>query len=356
MQHIFPAFKGIAQGKDEAYVDLDVGLSVISAHAKSLGYDGLILFLDELILWLATHSADLGFVQTEGNKLAKLVESRKSERPVPIISFVARQRDLRELIGENVTGAESAQLLRRAVATGRGGSTPSRWRTATCPVIAHKRVLRPRNDACRAELDDAFEKTAQVRQEIMEVLLTREADRAMFKLVYPFSPALIQALVAVSSALQRERTALKIMLQLLVNRRDTLRLGDVIPLGDLWDVVAHGDEAFTDVMRVNFENAKKLYQNKLRPMLEQQHEHRPGGGPGAGRRRATRSPQKLQRFENDDRLVKSLLLCGPGPRGRGPQEHDLHAAGGPEPRDDPLPHPGPGAPGRRPEAAARGRG
>ena len=67
---------------------------------------GLILFLDELILWLATHSADLNFVQTEGNKLAKLVESRKTERPVPIISFVARQRDLRELIGENVTGVD----------------------------------------------------------------------------------------------------------------------------------------------------------------------------------------------------------------------------------------------------------
>ena len=40
VQYIFPAFRGIAQGKDEAYVDLDVGLSVISAHAKSLGYDG----------------------------------------------------------------------------------------------------------------------------------------------------------------------------------------------------------------------------------------------------------------------------------------------------------------------------
>ena len=106
VQYIFPAFRGIAQGKDEAYVDLDEGLAIISAHAKSLGYDGLILFLDELILWLATHSADLGFVQTEGNKLAKLVESRKSERPVPIISFVARQRDLRDLIGDNVTGVE----------------------------------------------------------------------------------------------------------------------------------------------------------------------------------------------------------------------------------------------------------
>jgi hypothetical protein len=111
----------------------------------------------------------------------------------------------------------------------------------------------------------------------------------------------------VSSALQRERTALKIMLQLLVNRRDTLRLGDVIPLGDLWDVVAHGDEAFTDVMRVNFENAKRLYQTKLLPMLEQQHDI----DLEVDRERAKSNKEigeKLQRFENDDRLVKSLLL------------------------------------------------
>jgi hypothetical protein len=306
VQYIFPAFRGIASGKDEAYVDLDVGLAVISAHAKALGYDALILFLDELILWLATHSADLNFVQTEGNKLAKLVESRKAERPVPIISFVARQRDLRELIGENVSGSEQLNF----------GEVLSHWEgrfhTVTLedrnlPVIAQKRVLRPKNDACRVELEDAFERTAQVRGEIMEVLLTRESDRGMFKLVYPFSPALIQALVAVSSALQRERTALKIMLQLLVNRRDTLRLGDVIPLGDLWDVVAHGDEAFTDVMRLNFENAKRLYQHKLRPLLEQQHEI----DLEVDAARAKTNPEiaeRLGRFENDDRLVKSLLL------------------------------------------------
>ncbi len=307
VQYIFPAYKGIAQGKDEAYVDLDVGLSIISAHARSLGYDGLILFLDELILWLATHSADLGFVQTEGNKLAKLVESRKSERPVPIVSFVARQRDLRDLIGDNVTGVE--QLNFSDVLSHWEG----RFHTITLedrnlPLIAQKRVLKPKNDACRAELEEGYEKTAQVRQEIMEILLTREADRAMFKMVYPFSPALIQALVAVSSALQRERTALKIMLQLLVNRRDTLRLGDVIPLGDLWDVVVHGDEAFTDVMRLNFENAKKLYQNKLLPMLEQTHEI----DLEVDRERAKTSTdvaQRLERFGNDDRLVKSLLLC-----------------------------------------------
>lgn len=306
VENIFTAFRGIAQGKDEAYVDLDEGLAIISEHAKTLGYDGLILFLDELILWLATHSGDLNFVQTEGNKLAKLVESRKAERPVPIISFVARQRDLRDLIGENVAGVQ--QLNFSDVLSHWEG----RFHTITLedrnlPVIAQKRVLKPKNDVCRAELEQAFEQTAKVRQEIMEVLLTREADRAMFKQVYPFSPALIQALVAVSSALQRERTALKIMLQLLVNRRDTLRLGDVIPLGDLWDVVAHGDEAFTDVMRVRFENAKKLYQNRLRPMLEQQHEI----DYEVDKQRAKDNEEiegRLARFENDDRLIKSLLL------------------------------------------------
>lgn len=306
VENIFPAFRGIAQGKDEAYVDLDEGLAIISEHAKSLGYDGLILFLDELILWLATHSGDVNFVQTEGNKLAKLVESRKAERPVPIISFVARQRDLRDLIGENVAGIQQINFS-DVLSHWEGRFHTITLEDRNLPVIAQKRVLRPKNDACRAELDQAFAQTAKVRQEIMEVLLTREADRAMFKMVYPFSPALIQALVAVSSALQRERTALKIMLQLLVNRRDTLRLGDVIPLGDLWDVVAHGDEAFTDVMRVRFENAKKLYQNRLRPMLEQQHEI----DYEVDKQRAVGNEEiegRLSRFENDDRIIKSLLL------------------------------------------------
>ena len=83
----------------------------------------------------------------------------------------------------------------------------------------------------------------------MDTLLTSTADREMFRQVYPFSPALVQTLVAVSSVLQRERTALKVMLQLLVDQRDTLQLGDLVPVGDLFDVIAHGDEAFSEDMR-----------------------------------------------------------------------------------------------------------
>src|SRR5262249_53734695 len=48
-------FSAIKSGGD--FADLDTGLSIISKHAKSLGYDGMILFLDELILWLASRAS-----------------------------------------------------------------------------------------------------------------------------------------------------------------------------------------------------------------------------------------------------------------------------------------------------------
>src|SRR5262249_37682905 len=116
------------------------------------------------------------------------------------------------------------------------------------PAIAEKRVLKPKSDAARKELDAAFEETAKIRESVMNVLLTNDGDRQMFRRVYPFSPALVQTLIAVSSVLQRERTALKVMVQLLFEQRDTLKVGDLVPAGDLFDAIAHGDEAFSQDM------------------------------------------------------------------------------------------------------------
>ena len=273
VDRVFTAYRGVAQGQDEAFVSLDDGLAIISAHARALGYDAVILFLDELILWLASHAADLAFVNREDQKLAKLVEAQTPDRPVPIVSFVARQRDLRELVGEHVTGAEELQF----------GEVlkwwEARFHTITLedrnlPAIAEKRVLRPRSEAARQQLDQAFRETERVREEVMTTLLTSTADRAMFRQVYPFSPALVQTLVAVSAVLQRERTALKVMLQILVDQRDRLKLGDLVPVGDLFDVIAKGDEAFSEAMRIHFENAKRLYHQKLLPLLEATHDVR----------------------------------------------------------------------------------
>ena len=164
-----------------------------------------ILFLDELILWLASHAADLKFVHQEGQKLAKLVEAQAADRPIPIISFVARQRDLSELIGDSVPGADRLNFG-EALKHWEGRFHKITLEDRNLPAIAEKRVLKCHSDAARLELDAAFEQTAKIREAVMTTLLTSDGDREMFRKVYPFSPALVQTLIAVSSVLQRERT------------------------------------------------------------------------------------------------------------------------------------------------------
>lgn len=299
----FRSYHNVAAGQDEAYLDLDKGLAVISQHAQTLGYDVLILFLDELILWLASHAADLSFIHRETQKLVKLVEAQNVNRPVPIVSFVARQRDLRKLIGDTISGASKLNF-EDSVDWSEGRFGVIKLEDRNLPMIAHKRVLKPRSEAARQELDAAFEETARIRKEVMDTLLADEYDREMFHLIYPFSPALMATLIAASGMLQRERTALKVMLQLLVDQQATLKVGDIVPVGDLYDAVAHGDEAFSQDMKVHFDNARKLYHEKLLPMLESQH--------GARREELLAKPfddQARINFVNDDRLIKTLLLA-----------------------------------------------
>jgi hypothetical protein len=203
----FESARALAATGEEGFVSLDEGLSIMSTHAQALGYDTIVLFLDELILWLASHAADHAFISREGQKVAKLVEAMTAERPIPIVSFIARQRDLRELVGDYLPGAEQlgfADVLNWWEARFDEITLEDR----NLPAIVEKRLLRPTSAAAAQELRDAFEQTTRVRQEVMNTLLTRAGDRDMFRQVYPFSPALVQTLVAISSLLQRERTAL----------------------------------------------------------------------------------------------------------------------------------------------------
>ncbi|MCA9643506.1 MAG: hypothetical protein KC492_22560, partial [Myxococcales bacterium] len=185
---VFTAFRQVAKSGGEAYVGLDEGLSIISRHAQSLGYHGVILFLDELILWLASHVADLPFVNREMEKLAKLVEAQSSDRPIPLISFVARQRDLRELVGDHVPGAEKLGFL-DGLKWSDGRFHVVKLEDRNLPKIAGQRILRPRTDAARIQIDGAFRETLKARSDVIETLLTSGADQAMFREVYPFTPA-----------------------------------------------------------------------------------------------------------------------------------------------------------------------
>jgi len=293
--------------QDQDYIDLDRGLAVLSRHAQSLGYAGVVLFLDELILWLASHSADQNFLNREGQKVAKLVEAGDADRPIPIVSFIARQRDLRELVGESLPGADKlafADVLQWWEARFDKIVLEDR----NLPAIIERRLLRVRNAAAKQTLHEAFERSAKVRQEVLDILLTREGDKQMFAQVYPFSPALVQTLVALSGLLQRERTALKLMLQLLVKNRDQMTVGDVIPVGDLFDVIMDGDEPFTPVIKRMFDRAREIWQRKLLPMLEDEH-----GLEAEAVAAGTVDPVKARRFRADAGLLKTLMLSALAP-------------------------------------------
>lgn len=79
-------------------------------------------------------------------------------------------------------------------------------------------------------------------------------------------------------------------------------------MGDLFDVIAEGDEPFTQAMRINFDNAKKLYRQKLLPVLEGEQ-----GVTAQDVRDGKVEASLAQRFRNDDRLLKTLILSALAP-------------------------------------------
>ncbi|WP_168929655.1 phage resistance protein [Nocardioides sp. GY 10127] len=302
----FPAFTSSTE-----YVDLDTGLAVVSRHAQQLGADVVVLFLDELILWLASHLGDREFVTNEGAKLAKLVESQDASRAIPLVSLIARQRDITEFLGEHVPGAERA-AFRDVFGWSRGRFDDVRLEDRNLPVIAQKRLLRPKNAAAGAVLDAAFAEVDR-RPEVWDVLLTggqvegggTGSDQAAFRATYPFSPALLSTLVALSQVLQRERTALKVMLQLLVEGRDELQVNDLVPVGDLFDVLVTSDvEAVTGELKHQFETARRLYTTKIRQALLDRHQLTDA---------QARDLPRDHAFVTDDRLAKTVLLSALAP-------------------------------------------
>ncbi|MGW0058603.1 hypothetical protein ACWDTT_01570 [Streptosporangium sandarakinum] len=304
----------------EGFVSLDRGLREISAHAKDLGYDALVLFLDELILWLANSVGDSRFVAREVQKITNFVESGDATRPIPVVSLIARQRDLRELVGEEVVGAVELGF-QDTLDLAKGRFDTITLEDRDLPVIAQQRLLAAKNEEARAALARAFDQTSKVRREVWDTLLgsgdATGADIEAFRRTYPFSPAFMDTLVHISSALQRSRTALKLMRRILIRRRDDLRLGELIPLGDLYDVITEGgDEPFTHKLKVEFEAAQKLYDTKLRPHLLAQYGGLTEEEVARVRRGDMSDPRlagRVRAFTGDDRLIKTLLLSALAP-------------------------------------------
>jgi hypothetical protein len=280
------------------FVSFDEGLSALCRHAKDhLKVDAVALFLDELVLWLASIAADKARLTREVPKLSKLVERQTQAGGAPIVSFVARQRDIADMVGEEFIGPEH-ETLRQALDYWKGRFNTIELGDRNLPEIVEKRVVCAKSPDARKTLDQAFAKLrAGLSNNQFGTLLGTDGSEAAFKKVYPFSPVLIETLIALSHLLQRERTALKVLMELLVEHipqhMPDFQLGQVIPVGELYDVLAAGEEPMDGQHRELFRQAKRVFEFDLLPVL---------GAHGSGDARA------------DQRLVKTLILAALVPK------------------------------------------
>lgn len=290
------------------WLPMSDGLHALTAHAKSLGYQGLVFLIDEIVLWLGQHLADQAWVQNEIEKVVQLAENAAANLPIPITSFLARQRDLRDFLGTHVAGAQrvaQGQLF----AYWEDRFDKIRLQAADLPKIVKQRLLRPVDREAELTLGTAL---AEVRRDYAAwgYLLSDDAnsDEKDFADVYPFSPALVDTMVALSTLMQRERTALKLMAELLADGRDSLRVRDVIPVGDLYaPIVLGGSQPLSEEMKRHFAVSAKFYREKMRPYLLRKHSLSEAQAADLDRDHP---------FTTEDRLAKTVLIAALAPQAK----------------------------------------
>lgn len=299
----FPAYE-----RSGEWLSMKDGLRALTGHAKSLGYEGLVFLIDEVVLWLGQHLGDQNWVQGEIEKVVQLGENAAAGLPVPITSFLARQRALSDFLGRQSVGAQRV-AQEQLFQYWEDRFSKIKLKAADLPKIVKRRLLRPVSSEAAETLATAL---AEVRRDYAAwgYLLSDEAnsDEKAFGDVYPFSPALVDAMVALSSLMQRERTALKLMAELLSDGRDTLLARDVIPVGDLYaPVVLGGSQPLTEEMKQHFAISARFYRGKMLPYLLRKHQVAESQVADLPRNHA---------FVTEDRLAKTVLIAALAPEAK----------------------------------------
>ncbi len=283
------------KGRDAADAGIDPrwsdGLSRMAEHAKAQGFGGIVLMIDEFLLWLAEKSGQ-EFVQ-EINNLNVIVDHNTGQRPAPIFVFVARQRNLREFFPDLVDEGKIHEHLDHHAKR----FEETKLQDVELRHIVRGRVLRPKDaKAVQAAVDSLAER----HQKVLPALLAG-GDIDYLRDVYPFHPALIEMLVDVTSLMQRERSALRLLYELLVIHYPKLPLGEFLPVGSAFAAIfpESGVEASKKVELM--QDIHHQYYTRLAPAMVKMSEEASLEF-NEERRRAL------------DQLVKTVLLAEVSPR------------------------------------------
>lgn len=286
------------KGRDSADAGVDPrwseGLVRMAQHAKTQGFGGIVLMIDEFLLWLAEKSGQ-EFV-AEINNLNVIVDHNTGQRPAPIFVFVARQRNLQEFFPDLVDESKIHEHLDHHAKR----FEVTKLQDVELRHIVRGRVLRPKNvDAVRA----AVNSLADRHEKVLPALLA-DGDIEYLRDVYPFHPALIEMLVDVTSLMQRERSALRLLYELLVVHYPKLPLGEFLPVGSAFAAIfpEAGVEASKKVDLM--QDIHHQYHSRLAPAMAQMAKAAAG--------ETVELPDERRRAL--DQLVKTVLLAEVSPR------------------------------------------
>lgn len=293
------------KGRDTRSAGLDPnwgnGLQRLTAHVKAQGFGGLVFLVDEVMLWLG-EKTEPEFKRAI-NQLNTMVDHATGRRAVPLFVFVARQRKLREFFPD--WASDDAMEEHLAHHSKRFDQTT--LQDVELRHICRQRVLK-RLPANESEIAKVVDSLAEQHKKALPALL-QSADIDYLKDVYPFHPALIEMLIDISSLMQRERTALRLLYELLVVHYPDLPLGQFLPVGSAFEAIFPPQETPQGRKKLDdLQSIHRLYYERFRPAMEQMLE----------------LAKTDESFEFDaerqrvlDQLVKTALLAEVSPRLKG---------------------------------------
>jgi len=261
------------------------GMAALTRHAHAHGFAGVVFLIDELILYL-NDKAGREYLK-EFNDLVALADNSALDRAVPLWVIVAKQRN----IAETVPDDSSQQRIFEAMEhhKDRFPETTELADTELAPIV-QERVLHVRAGMGRS-LRETIDGTLGELGDDVRATLLHDLRPGDFRRLYPFHPALIRTLIDVTARLSRERAAIRLLYELLIQRHPDLPIGSLVPYASLFDAVFLPEGLTGGSRNEELFAVHQTYYERLAPLIETTYKE------GEQRKRT-------------HLVVKTALLCG----------------------------------------------
>lgn len=262
------------------------GMAALTRHAKTVGFSGVVFMLDELILYL-TGKSGRDYID-EFNDLVALADNSALDRVVPLWTIVSKQRNIQETVPDD----SSQQRVFEAIDhhKDRFPETTDLADTELIPIV-QQRVLRIRS-GMEDLLHRAVEETINGLDNERRATLLQDFSMEDFRRVYPFHPALIRTLIDITARLSRERAAIRLLYELLIEKNPDLPIGSLIPFTSLFDVVFLPQGLTGGSINPELDAVRQTYYDRLKPLIDDLF------------------PNDPIKAERACLIAKTILLCG----------------------------------------------